>query len=913
MNIGNFQHYLGSSYGLDQYNVTTQDLLATGSALHTDEMQTLIQEIIAYIPGTIDEPELTQLPPEKLVPILIDRLNTFFLSRGMFSSLEEFGPLWEGFMNALRTLDVFLKLDPKAKGNHFKALQDAILEKICLMPSTEFITEYYRLKVINNPKFNLDDLILLKKIEDAYKSGTLGFKWIDRDAVKIKLRSFQSYILGVIREETHHLPRALKENERWTVQDYEMMCDFIQVISNCLYEYTFTSKLKSIILRSLLYSTPVEFKRDEKSADRELRLDPTVFTATPSRSLLRVLEEISTLDKSFYDYELHPLLEQFNHIMDESPVEVRKIYHRFKLNILEKIAADCLDYPHQNPFQPALRSPKSVVRNCWLCLHEMADIDDNKRQEEIDSILKRILRTTILVRDRIDFTMKKKELIKILTPEEASILLNPDLNRFLAGCQKLLQKDNSANWNGINFTQSPQFNDLVAKSICSRESAWSVEGIEVMRGFKHPDIPSFVEEYKHYLGKFEQYGHPDKSITINRQTIFYHSFMVPEYIIEDIRKDSSISSKGVRAILFGFYCGWEEDSTLFRYWKKDWMDAVTKIHPEIAEEPAAFFKHYFSEDFDQMLSEFFEKIVKDFGPTDVSLRVEGRLIPAHRKILQSYCSLLPPNYFSGLFSGFKESGVIDLDHSGYVGAPVSIPLTYRGVSLLLMDIYYLKKSWLNLSTRTFRDEWKCSRNYLFPGIESFTLLEHHQSHKLELFNLALQSILNTKLSTNPSVLADALADLYEKYRNAQLMTMCEETFRIAVGTLDNLMDLIQQKVYPELYVIQIKVNLEEEQKSLFRNKAFNFMKAVEGKMSYDVFNNDLVYLIRMLTFAEVKRVTEEEFSTLTAWIKHLASHLPVLILDTREMIDLKNNIQNNWDKLNKILGTNIAFVIDMGE
>lgn len=641
--------------------------------------------------------------------------------------------------------------------------------------------------------------------------------------------------------------------------------------------------------------------------------------------------------------------------MDVSSIEVRKSYHRFKINFLTKISECLREYS-------LLHWPENVAKICWFCINETADLQDTQRQDEIDPIIVRILERAVENKDVRDswlaIASKDDEVNQwraCFTEERFAML--PDFNKFMSLYIDLL-KINSAEVNNgsayvipeeIDLSAYPPFNDLAAKSVCSRESVWSDKGTVLIKGINHPDIACLVEQRKNLERKFNDQGPADKSITIQGRIILYHSSIVPEYVMEEIQRDPSISSKAVKAILYGFYCGFDVDSALSKYWKSDWVHAVTKLHPEVAEEPESFFKNFFTEEFDHHSQIFYQKIVREFGPKNLLFKIEGQLIPVHREVLKSYCNGLGPNYFSALFSGvYKEHEVIDL-----VG-DLSGKLTYRGFSLQLMVIYQEKID--NPACVTFNDELQSAREFLFPltepQISEESKLIHKKSlrklketYKQSLFELHLQEFLKTKLtSNNPFEIAGILADFYVENHRCELQSICEMTFRVLeekkipiLGKVEDLIKLVQQKAYPKLsdityfskkeqilyfrymeelfkeeelspYTSSLKEWYSLEGKKVLRKKAFDTMERItvsERPLLYH-FNYQLIGLNRLLSaakeFCKEYELTYWEKKIFNDMVKTVKTQLPILMQDSNENVDLKNEVKKNWKKLNNILG-----------
>ncbi len=961
-------------------------------AYYTDEMLVLVRQIVACIPGNNTDLDVNKIRPEELITKLKERLETFFSTQiDPYNPKGWFLTRWEGFLSALRAVDSCSKLMQISHGckdmNHFADLQNNVLGIIQRISSNNFITAYYKERGINNLKFLFDDLILLQKILDFNNASSFSLIEEKRQEIDKKLNDFQPYILKIIRDESSGFPSFLKQQGRWAPQDYELMCEFLE--SSVGRKDDIVAKFRFRLLCTLIYTTPTLFNlnceyRGLDKAERSFSLDPADFTATTRSSLVYVLNELSTIKlpsedpyafrntfrrRNFYDDGFLPLLEHFNKIMDASTFEVRKICHPFKVNILTNLCERYENFQWTFPLQsPCLLS---VAKICWLCISEMAEINDKGRQNDIEPLLVRILDKTIHV---MWYSKIEEEEQNKIWASEVKYLLLPELEPLLGICKNLLDLNsvvlNNVSTKSINFEDCPQFNNLVANSICSRESVWSDKGIALIQNINHPDIQRLVMEYGNYKRAFDKLGVADRSITIHGKIIPYHSSMVPDYLIEEIQKDKSISSKDFKAILYGFYCGYDEDSSLFKHWKKDWVQAVTTLHPEVAEEPAAFFKHHFSEEFDEQCKVFFQTIARDYGPTDMSLAVEGKLIPVHQEVLKSCANLLAPNYFSGLFSGsFKRQEVIDLDHPGsqliagkirvFNDEPAYMPITHRGVSLQLMDIYREETDFPHCAT--FRDEQRCVRDIFFPVSDPFILAQkfNDESYTDQLLELRFQYFLKTKLTNNLSVLAQAIADFYVKNSGCDLVHMCEEAFKVAnekririLGNVENLMDLIQQKTYGTsdfridlwsysdeeiiLYFRYMAEHIEEGEffrhfygtmprevfslgekgRAIFRKKAFNFMKTnltSINEMSYFEFNNSLIGLIRLLSFAEIIKLTTEEVSIVTEMVNALPGKLPLIMLDSDYNINLKNQVVKQWGELNQKLGTQIPFVIDFGQ
>ncbi len=953
-------------------------------AYYTEEMLEVCRQIVAFMPGDNSDLDVSKLRPENLVEILKERLVNFFHSEIKFDNdyRKHRQILWKAFRTALNAIDlcstvmqmaeVWKYLNPMKKEmviHNFLSLQSTLLEISFDIDTKAWIfNEYYKEKGEQiTPKFQLDDYFLYQKIIDSILAGKFRLDHAKQPWIKAKYRLLQHNILEFIHNETHlGAIRVFKRGARWTAQDYEVVSTFLVIseTTDCDYDIKqgLIKKLRAILLRTLLYGVPESIDCEFRSAEEAeslFSLDPEAFRATSKTHFLKVLEELSR-DKHpkedapfnvimyFFDYELIPLIEQFNQIMSASSNEVRKNYHQFKVNILRKIR-DCINSEHLM----ALLKPKNVAKTCWLCVSEMADIHDKQRQDEIKPIIVGILQATIKKENVLWYQRNANvsERNKIRASEEKYLML-PDLNKFLGVCISLLTLDSVEKITSekIDFSEDPRFNDLVANSICSRESVWSGKGTAFLPYIKHPDISCFFWDYLAYQDAFTKRGAADKSITIYGQIIPYHSSVVPEDVIEDIKNDISISSKAVKAILLGFYCGCTEDSSLLKHWKEDWVPAVLRSHPELAEQPIALFKHYFSENFDQHFQLFIQNIERDFGPPDVFFKIEEKLIPSHVEVLKSYCNLLGPNYLSALFSGkYEKHEVIDLDR---------LTLTHKGASLLLMDIYQGHMDLAHASILTFRDEHKSICEYLFPVTEYSILLQKciDDKHLYQLFHLRLEHFLKTKLfpNTTPSVLADGLADLYVRYSQGELIPICEMAFRIAIekkirilGDAANLMDLIQQKAYAKLnstsiyqyskeevyHYFRYKAEhlveefnlfynsmrdevfpLGEKGRALFRKEAFNYMRSIfaSEEMTYREFYSYLSQLVRLLSFADVKVVTAQENSIIVEMVKTLPGKLPKLMLDNDYNIDLKNRVVKVWTELNQKLGTNIPFDIDFG-
>ncbi len=749
------------------------------------------------------------------------------------------------------------------------------------------------------------------------------------------------------------VPGAFKRTEKWTMEDYEILCELIQDCDKCKFtsQEKLVTKLRTLLLLTLFYGRPdlISLQTAEKSRwrctfDWEFKLDPTAFTATSPTCLVVTLEKLLT-EENIDVEECLPFLEQFNKIMKVSTDTVRKNYHRLKINIISVFLKHIRGAVY-------LINPKKVARTCCLCLNEMAELQDKKSQNELKPLLIPIFQRVLTIvrwyqRKPIPFDQDN------IRASEEKYLMSKHLTRLLDVCIKLLKincaEKHHAMTEKISSLEYPQLDELMAHSICSYESAWTKEGIRLIEKIEHREVLAFVKEYYDYERAFENLCQNHRTITIDGEVIPYHSSMVPEYVIDDIQKNSSITSKAVKAILYGLYCGWSEDSVLFKYWKKDWVHAVTQLHPEIAEEPSLFFKHHFSDEFDQQFQVFTQKMAGKYGPPDLYFQVEEKLIPAHREVIKSYCHLLGPSYFTGLFSDWhRQRQVVDLTHES---------LTHWGVSLELMHIYQKKMKLPQFNT--FRSEQKCAREFFFPTTHPLVLSHkcYDTSHKDQLFNLRFQFFLKKNLTSNPSQLADILVNFYLQNYACRLVYMCEEAFRVAtenkiriLGKVENLIELVQQKVYQQIDLDVIRKYSNEDQilyfryqaerleekeffdsyygsmgrgvfslgekgRQLFRRRAFNSMRSLlttDREINYREFGYFLIELNRLLSFAEVDNLTAEEISIVTTLVNTLPEKLPKLML-VGANIDLKNEIMKLWKEFNKKLGVNIPFEIDFDQ
>ncbi len=426
---------------------------------------------------------------------------------------------------------------------------------------------------------------------------------------------------------------------------------------------------------------------------------------------------------------------------------------------------------------------------------------------------------------------------------------------------------------------------------------------------------------------------------------------VPDYVKNEIVNNKSISRKSMKAILFGLECGWSESSAILKHWRKDWVHAVTQLHPEVAEAPELFFKHIFMEEFDQDAKVFAENIARDFGEPDIVFHVGKDEIQVHKKVIKSFCSSLENNFFSALLSEkYKLLKNIYLDQSDECAGT----LTYRGLIVHLMLMYdHINREKIQACHTTFIDQGK----YLFPEMNFSILLDQsvNITHLKELFYLHFEHLLKVESITNLSRLADFIADLYMKTQYGELTRMC----RMAIGVSEKnkihipggeeyLIELVQSTAYPQLdsshfihrqkdyfqfcgyhaeylekgvfwelfehKMFNVVFPLGEVGKARFRNKVFNILLQMDMKKSltYEELNAGFVKMIHLLSFIEVKKLTKDESDIISDLVVVLPGKLPKLMLDTDARIDLKNNFQKNLAEFNKKLGTHIKFEIDFG-
>ncbi len=934
-------------------------------AYYTDEMLTSIREIVACMPRDNSDLDVSQLRPEDLVPELKNRLRRIFSNDVFVWDIY----VWDRFRKALNAIDhcsnlvMIVNRENNIKSrmkevmiSDFEDLQRDILKMVLRVPliSSDDMFAYYSRTYgeQKTPKFQLDDLKFLSKIISLCNQNS------DYTIVFPLFKKFRERVLDSVH---NHNFRAFKREDKWAQDDYEVMCGFIKILKeNFILDYQlireFEDKLKLVLLNNGIFKQDQDFDHlfkilqhiNYKQGGSQYTLDSATFRLNSSDTFVEVLAGLR-LD----DNQIIPCLDQFNKIMSRSHVEVRKKYQGFKNNIL-------MGFFHKlfSSNESDTHKPKNIAKICSFCVSELADeMADLHDEKNIKDTLSSVLGTITREDGNVQELIRDDEFRRTCLESDYSYLLLPDFFKFLDICKKLFRKDkldaDDITSEQIDLSGHPEFNQLAANSICSRESVWSDKGATLIQGINHPDILGFAREYQDYKREFKKHGDADKAIIIQGQTIPYHSSLIPEYVIEELQRDESITSKGVKAIFFGFYCGFDGDSPLFKHWKSHWFPVIKKLHPEVAEEaeePAAFFNHLYREEIDQHCSEFYQKILRDFGPPDVILKIEGKSISVHREVLKSYCKGLGHNYFSALFSGVYEQNeeiVLDL---GELPPGERPSLTHRGISLQLMEIYQEKLE--NNACAMFREEQRGAREFFFPVTDPSILSEktNDKFHNQLLFELRLEQFLKMKLtSNNPSEIASVLADFYVKDSRCQLRPMCDMAFRVAkekkiriLGNEDTLMDLVQQKAYAKTrllynYTTEEHIHhyryqaehLEEEEfftyyyrfmpekffplgekgRALFRKKALKEMKNL-GYMTYNEFNNLLSALVRILSFAEIKELTTEEMSIVTDMVIVLPGKLPKLMLDSDENINLKNAVQHNWRALNQKLGTNIPFVID---
>ena len=506
----------------------------------------------------------------------------------------------------------------------------------------------------------------------------------------------------------------------------------------------------------------------------------------------------------------------------------------------------------------------------------------------------------------------------------------------------------------------------------------SVEKIKSIEG-----MIAFDQEPK-LTDKFDDLKNIERGIiTINEKKIFYFKEYVPNRLIEKLMNDEEATINGLKEIIYGLTFGFHKNFPPFNARQNDWKNIITRLYPKISNAPESFFHHYINKSFIKVIENFPSTLQMAFGPPDVFLKIEGKLLPAHKKVLTCYGELAGNNYLSRAVSGtFKsETNVIDLDYTGELPyhenvlepiVEVLVPpteLTYRGIALVLLRIYgYEYVEFM----RTFHEEILQANNYLYPGIDNLKLSSVTQDrlYLRTLYDLRLEQLINTMIAKvhikpNYAEIAEVLADFYFNYPLAnqeesfcQLEHMCGQVFEgfkktqiRLLGDVQNLMGLVQQKfisksgaltIAPKTYAkndieallhycgehlneidrhefYQILLRSEvfelgEQGRKKFRSSAFNALKKQlsEKELSYKKFEDLLISVIYFLSWAQFKSgsLTTEEYKTIEKFVIYSSQKLPILMLVGDENFRLKKSIMENWTKLNRVLGTNIPFVID---
>ena len=292
-------------------------------------------------------------------------------------------------------------------------------------------------------------------------------------------------------------------------------------------------------------------------------------------------------------------------------------------------------------------------------------------------------------------------------------------NAFKTACCRLLMIKNSQELdlseiedNKVSFENNlkENFCTMAVNSLCASEYIWSEQGMLAVSHIDHQDISGLKKEFEEYQTEFERYGVADKSILIEGKEIPCHGAIVPEYLIAEIQDDPTVTSKGVKAILFGLYCGFDENSVLLKHWKKDWLDIVLKLHPEVGENPRDFFVFSIEKQLEARCS-----LMEVKGSLDLGIETEGECIKVNTDILNNYCGSRGHNFISSKLSGrFKTTGTIDLN---------VLPLNARGVKLFLLIAYGLGTKSI---VKTFALDLKNVITYIFPTNDEKVFAEIQQ-------------------------------------------------------------------------------------------------------------------------------------------------------------------------------------------
>ena len=460
----------------------------------------------------------------------------------------------------------------------------------------------------------------------------------------------------------------------------------------------------------------------------------------------------------------------------------------------------------------------------------------------------------------------------------------------------------------------------------------------------------------------------DGTITVEGEKIFYLNEYVPNHLVEKLMKDKEATSKGVRAIIYGLTFGFQKNASPFRAGSNDWNSIITRIYPEICEAPESFFHKHCNEHLIKMIQDYPSTIKMTFGPPDVFLKIENKLLPVHKEVLKCYGELAGHNYLSIAVSGtFKsKSNIIDLDYTGELPDQTnvlepskeilvpSISLTYRGVALVLLRFYGYG---LPDFQKTFNEEILQANNYFYPGIDNLKLSSILQDARFmrTLYDLHLKQLINTMIAKvrntpNYTEIAEELANFYFAFPLAnqedsfcQLEHMCGKVFdefkkaKIRfLGGVQNLRDLVLQKFFPKLSTLSIipqsyaKRDIEvllhycESEafplggngRKQFRDQAFYGLRKHLSKehISYNEFEDILTKSIYYFSWAQIKAgfLTPEENATIENFVTNASQKLPTLMLVGDENFRLKKSITDKWAQFNKLLGTSIPFVINFG-
>ncbi len=464
-------------------------------AYYTPEMLGMCRKMIELLPGENHNLDPIRFRPNQLVPILKERLKIFFLSSD-FILPNNVLTFWKSLRNAYDIMDICSSLIRKAEAfnsnsikkemicKEFADLQDCTLEIMNEVPLLgSIIQKCYIGKKINikdengrtdDLRYLLDDLLIFQSV--------LNFNSIDEKG-QVILKELQRQILELLLEEFNIGGRHIfhRMDKIWTLQDFE----FLGELYECVEQIEFHAKKE--LIAQLKYLLVLELR------------NPEAFKASTKTAFIRVLEKLPIEEQKrndfFSDILILTLLFQFQQIMCESPASIVKNYHCFKLNCLK-----FFKHRYQVSDSIVFRSPTNIAKICWFCVSEISDVHYKENPIEMDGIIVDII--NILIKHVKNFQRNGAEAEKnVCRSSPESYLLLPHLHYFLILSTSLLQP--SLRIDGIlqtipvkiDLSENPAFNDLVANSICSRESLFSDVGSLLINRILHPDIQCFAKEY----------------------------------------------------------------------------------------------------------------------------------------------------------------------------------------------------------------------------------------------------------------------------------------------------------------------------------------------------------------------------------------------------------------------------------